>query len=59
MQAEGLSHIMHNLLGREKKPLYTSKEIKSRVKSNSGGIVKMGGPPHHALHLTRFVSVTR
>lgn len=41
---------------RQKKPLYTSKEIKSRVKSNSRGIVKMG-PPRRALHLTRFVCV--
>lgn len=41
MQAEGLSHIMHNLLDK-KKPLHTNKEIKSRVKSNSRGIVKGG-----------------
>lgn len=65
MRPEGLSHIMHNLGGgkrrkkknKERKPLYTSKEIKSRVKSNSRGIVKegsggggggVGGGAHHA-----------
>lgn len=41
MQEKGLSHIMHNLLDK-KKPLHTNKEIKSRVKSNSRGIVKSG-----------------
>lgn len=75
MRPEGLSHIMHSLVGgdkwrkkkEERKPLNTSKEIKSRVKSNSRGIVKkgsVGGKRGGGLRIMQgtwqdFTSVTR
>lgn len=40
----------------QKKPLHPNKEIKSRVKSNSRGIVKRG-PLRHAPHLTGSLCV--
>lgn len=57
MQAGGLSHIMHNLLDDKKKKKKASphnEEIKSRVKSNSRGIIETGHPCC-ALNLIRSV----
>lgn len=41
---------------RKKEPLHTNKEIKSRVKSNSRGIVKKGPPPDKMCECDVFVS---